>query len=257
MEVHHHSHTAAPDSHRGRKKWTHYFWEFLMLFLAVFCGFLAENEREHFIEHKREKQYAKTLSADLMSNVSILNDALKEINFVIARIDTFLLLVHTKAIDEIPSGTWYYYGRFGTRNPIFSLHEATLRQLLNSGGLRYFKNQNVVQSITEYEQAVSRLKQNIELELSLDNDIVKARNQLFDAYYLNEIMNPSVSYDTVISFKQKSFPLLTRREIDFIQYANFCQLRSHDQKYIENQMQDLLRINKELLALLKEEYRLK
>ena len=41
MEVHHHSHTA-------RKNWTHYFWEFLMLFLAVFCRFIAENQREHF-----------------------------------------------------------------------------------------------------------------------------------------------------------------------------------------------------------------
>ena len=44
MEVHAHTHTA-------RKKWTHYFWEFIMLFLAVFCGFLAENQREHIIEH--------------------------------------------------------------------------------------------------------------------------------------------------------------------------------------------------------------
>ena len=34
MEVHHHAHT-------DRKKWTHYLWEFLMLFLAVFCGFLG------------------------------------------------------------------------------------------------------------------------------------------------------------------------------------------------------------------------
>ena len=50
MEVHAHTHTA-------RKKWTHYFWEFLMLFFAVFCGFLAENQREHLIEHKREKVY--------------------------------------------------------------------------------------------------------------------------------------------------------------------------------------------------------
>ena len=53
MEIHHHAHGSDPDSstssgHRGRKKWTHYFWEFLMLFLAVFCGFLAENQREHF-----------------------------------------------------------------------------------------------------------------------------------------------------------------------------------------------------------------
>lgn len=32
MEVRHHSHTASdPDSHRGRKKWTHYFRGFLML----------------------------------------------------------------------------------------------------------------------------------------------------------------------------------------------------------------------------------
>lgn len=36
MEVHHHAH------HEGKKNWKSYFWEFLMLFLAVFCGFLAE-----------------------------------------------------------------------------------------------------------------------------------------------------------------------------------------------------------------------
>ena len=46
MEVHAHSHTA-------RKKWTHYFWEFLMLFLAVSLGFYAENTRE-VILHKKE-----------------------------------------------------------------------------------------------------------------------------------------------------------------------------------------------------------
>ena len=37
MEVHAHSHTAGPDSHQGKKKWSHYLWEFLMLLLAV-CG---------------------------------------------------------------------------------------------------------------------------------------------------------------------------------------------------------------------------
>jgi len=40
MEVH--AHTHIPTSRE--KKWTHYFWEFLMLFLAVFCGFLAETK---------------------------------------------------------------------------------------------------------------------------------------------------------------------------------------------------------------------
>ena len=58
MEVHHHSHTA-------RKKWTHYFWEFFMLFLAVTLGFFVENQREHFIEHKREKKLIADMVEDL------------------------------------------------------------------------------------------------------------------------------------------------------------------------------------------------
>ncbi len=42
MDTHaHHLHHAP-----GKRIW-HYFYEFLMLFLAVFCGFLAENFREH------------------------------------------------------------------------------------------------------------------------------------------------------------------------------------------------------------------
>ena len=40
MEVHHHAHDPAEPHHK--KNWKSYFWEFLMLFLAVFCGFLAE-----------------------------------------------------------------------------------------------------------------------------------------------------------------------------------------------------------------------
>jgi hypothetical protein len=38
------------------KKWTHYFWEFFMLFLAVSAGFLVENQREHYVEHQRAKK---------------------------------------------------------------------------------------------------------------------------------------------------------------------------------------------------------
>ena len=63
MEVHAHTHTP-------RKKWTHYFWEFIMLFLAVFCGFLAEYQLEHTIEHQREREYMKTMVEDLKSDTA-------------------------------------------------------------------------------------------------------------------------------------------------------------------------------------------
>ena len=45
MEVHSHTHTP-------RKKWTHYFWEFFMLFLAVTLGFFVEKPTGAF--YRRE-----------------------------------------------------------------------------------------------------------------------------------------------------------------------------------------------------------
>jgi hypothetical protein len=75
MEVHAHSHTP-------RKKWTHYFWEFLMLFLAVFAGFLAENQREHYVEHLREKQFINSLINDVKVDTARLNRLIENRNIV-------------------------------------------------------------------------------------------------------------------------------------------------------------------------------
>src|SRR6187431_739872 len=61
MEVHAHSHTE-------RKKWTHYLWEFLVLFLAVTLGFFVENQREHYIEHQREKDFVRSLFNDIKAD---------------------------------------------------------------------------------------------------------------------------------------------------------------------------------------------
>ena len=76
MEVHAHSHTP-------RKKWTHYFWEFLMLFLAVFCGFLSENQREHYVEAQREKEYAKSLLSDMKEDTTEISGGITQNNFMI------------------------------------------------------------------------------------------------------------------------------------------------------------------------------
>src|SRR6478672_488818 len=73
MEVHSHTHTE-------RKKFTHYLWEFLMLFLAVFCGFLAENIREHQVDKKKGKQYIASFSADLKKDTIQCNLSIKELS---------------------------------------------------------------------------------------------------------------------------------------------------------------------------------
>src|SRR4030095_9538891 len=101
MEVHQHTHTP-------RKKWTHYFWEFLMLFLAVFCGFLAEYKLEHTIEHNREIQYITTLIEDLKSDTAQLAQvvAYKRRRESIA--DSLIMYLSSPGHEKHGSDIYYY-----------------------------------------------------------------------------------------------------------------------------------------------------
>lgn len=94
MEVHAHSHTP-------RKKRTHYLWEFIMLFLAVFCGFLAENQREHMVEHVREKQYMQSMVEDLALDSAYFSRTIAFVDTsLIPLMDTSLEILYHKDISS-------------------------------------------------------------------------------------------------------------------------------------------------------------
>jgi len=154
MEVHHHAHTA-------RKKWTHFFWEFLMLFLAVFCGFLAENQREHFIEHKREKQYIKSFIEDLKSDTVNYNRQIRYRTTSQRRADSLIILLlspeRNKHVDSI-----YVCVERVLRGTLFLYNDRTIQQLKNSGSMRLIRNQGASDQIMNYDQTV-RSMQHFEL----------------------------------------------------------------------------------------------
>ena len=125
MEVHHHSHTS-------RKKWTHYFWEFLMLFFAVFCGFLAENQREHFIEHQREKKYMESLLEDLKQDtLDLIRDTTRWSN-KIRQIDTIRMELEKGAKERDLLLLYKKASAMRTYNS-FLYHDRTIGQLKNPG----------------------------------------------------------------------------------------------------------------------------
>src|SRR5215813_3701350 len=95
MEVHSHTHTE-------RKKWTHYIWEFLMLFLAVFAGFLAENKREHIIEKKRAHQFLQSMLLDVQTNMKNLDSLTQQDEAIIKSHDKMVnwLLADSSTIDR-------------------------------------------------------------------------------------------------------------------------------------------------------------
>jgi len=146
MEVHQHTHTP-------RKKWTHYLWEFLMLFLAVFCGFLAENLREHFIEQKREKQYVISFIEDLKSDISNYNRQIRYRTISQNRADSLVILLLSPERNKHVDSIYVCVERVGRGN-LFFYSDRTIQQLKNSGDMRLIGNQVASNLIMQYDQLV-------------------------------------------------------------------------------------------------------
>ena len=151
MEVHHHSHKSG-------KKWTHYFWEFLMLFLAVFCGFLAENQREHYIEHQREKQFVNSFINDLEADTARLEEIITNRTFREERLDSLAFLLNSDSAIFFTKDI-YFLAVTLPRITLFqfSPSDGTMLQLKNSGGLRLIRKRAATDSIMKYDAAIKSL----------------------------------------------------------------------------------------------------
>jgi len=183
MEVHHHAHTP-------RKKWTHYFWEFLMLFLAVFCGFLAEYTLEHRIEKDREKQFISSLVDDIKADITQLNSVIQKRDEKIQRLDSLMLLINLP--DFANHGSDIYFNAIHTARLAdikFTANDGTLLQLKNSGGLRLIRNRAVVDSIAHYDVSVRNLEELGEQEMLIAHDYRTVAKRIFNSLVFDTMLD--------------------------------------------------------------------
>ena len=173
MEVHAHSHTA-------RKKWTHYFWEFLMLFLAVLCGFFAEYQLEHKIERDRAHQFLQSMFVDVQTNIKNLDSLIAQDKIIIANHDELVnwLLEDSAAIDRAAFAR--KMGAVWVRN--FLVRKETYEQMKSSGSLRYIGNIEFLKKMMDYERITN---------------FAQYRNQEFEKKYYTELFIPALykAYD--------------------------------------------------------------
>ncbi|HJS53026.1 MAG TPA: hypothetical protein VJ765_00740 [Chitinophagaceae bacterium] len=186
MEVHAHSHTE-------RKKWTHYFWEFLMLFLAVFCGFLAEYQLEHLIEHQREQKYVQSLIQDLKTdaaNLRVYADLRVEKRIMM---DSLVLLLSTDKQNEFGNET-YFFARHVFHGPPFVSTDGTMQQLKNAGNLRLIKNENIINNILAYDASVKELKEWDESDTRIRTTFREIGGSVFNADLLYKAMDSTFKF---------------------------------------------------------------
>ena len=174
MEVHHHSHTP-------RKKWTHYFWEFLMLFLAVFCGFLAEYKLEQTIERHREKEYMQLMVEDLKKDTANIITMVAGNRILISGLDSLLsMLSHPQADKNYQRKLFTYSLMYTYWYMPIQFSELTLSQLKYNGGFRLIKKSKVASGILQYDQGLDACKYNYDLLLHYYHTFEITNKELFN-----------------------------------------------------------------------------
>ncbi|MBY0477200.1 MAG: hypothetical protein K2Q24_06115 [Chitinophagaceae bacterium] len=183
MEVHHHSHEG-----HGKKNWKSYFWEFLMLFLAVFCGFLAEYQLEHVIENSREKQFIRSYIEDLKTDTASIN---RNLVYQISRkeqLDSMMHFLETQTIKGSESDI-YYLARVLLRTRRFQSSDRTITQLRNSGGLRLIRSEQAADSIISYQKLVETVLGNIADERDERRDADPFISGIFNPYVFDQMLD--------------------------------------------------------------------
>lgn len=168
----------------------HYFFEFLMMFLAVFAGFLADNWREQLQEHKREKEFIQSIVEDLKSDSLQSGKILGQLKKTSTSIDSVLTQLSSPEVLENSNNVY----RLWTKNldiKAFVSNDRTIQQLKNSGELRLIRNKAVSDAIMKYDQTVKNYYQQSNFMYSALRD-QQIYSQFFDFISLNKNNNNPV-----------------------------------------------------------------
>lgn len=180
------SHTYELHGASGKKIW-HYLFEFLMLFLAVFCGFIAENWRVQLSERQREMEFIRSIVEDIKSDSLQSNLVLIRLKRINAGIDSVLILLSSPEIVENSNEAY----RLWTKNlslEVFVSNDRTIQQLKNSGELRLIRNKAVSDRIMKYDQTLKKYYVQSNLMYSALPNMTNY-NQLFDFINLDKNQN--------------------------------------------------------------------
>jgi len=246
MEVHAHSHTA-------RKKWTHYIWEFLMLFLAVFCGFMAENIREHKIEKEREKKFIRNLAEDLTQDTISFTQSVKNFSLLVEKDDSLIQLLNSPDVKNYGSSL-YYMGRLTSRSYSMAIHDATIQQLKNSGGFRLIQNDEVAKKIMEYYNRLVFINYLQQVELLESEDYRKMAIDVFHPVIFNSLISPD---DNSILRPSGNPALLTYDVQALRRLSGMVGYHKSSKLAISTSQSDMKKAATQLIALIQKEYYLK
>ena len=222
-----------------------------MLFLAVFCGFLAEYQLEHVIENQREKKYIMSFIEDLKADTMRINQVLQASIEQQKGFDS--LMGGLKEPDFVNNPVKFEKYVFNIFTLLaFYQTDRTLQQLKNAGGLRLIRKQAASDSIMSYDNMVKEVGEQGEDLHDANRGAASLVLQIFD---FNSSNSPWINRSLVR--KPEKLKLLTTDPVKLGEFFNsvlgfkitsliYCSMLEELKGYAERQ-----------IIFLKKEYSLK
>ena len=246
MEVHHH-----PDLHHRRKKFKEYLLEFVMIFLAVSLGFIAENVREGIGDREKERHYVESLVNNLKDDTASFASTIAENVQKADSLKELELLSRKSLKDTAVRKALYHYVSWASHFSLFKSNDATMMQLKNSDGFRYIRRDHVADSIANYDNEVKIIYSSEDLYIKASQEAVGALDEVIDftvsrdSTYMKSggRWNPGVMPPLLSTDPQKIHVMYNKIDLDW----------GFTQNYIQN-MRERLPTAIRLIAFLKEKY---
>ena len=149
-----------------------------------------ENQREYYLEHHRELQYAKSLIDDLKVDTMVIQRTLNEKITVSKMMDSLINILDSGDIVR-SNELIYYYERYMTFDDPFTSQDVTYQQLRSSGNFRYMSNAELYKQISDYYNLYDRYLLLVESKSESLKDHNEMEARLFNAKDLSGLLNSS------------------------------------------------------------------
>jgi len=241
MEVHHHPELP----HGEKKRFKEYVLEFLMIFLAVTMGFIAENIREHISDNSKENEYIAGMIKDLSIDTANLTFTINRNHKQLLGIDTLTGISKDKLSDlKVQDSLYQYTTTYLFNENEFKNDDVTLSQLRNSGGYRLIRHEGVADSLESYEKSIQFINEQQNYYATSVNKTIELSGSIFD---LNNYRN--------FHHSPSSTPMLISNNKDLINdFYNKCFLISVSLKGYNMMLEHQLKYSAKLISFLKQEY---
>jgi hypothetical protein len=244
------------DHFSPKKKWYVYFIDFIMLFVAVTLGFLAENVRDQQTEKNREISYLKNVHEDLLVDINKFELVISSNNLRLLMLDSLHMEIN-KASPDVPS--LYYYIRNLALRTTFESSHLGLDQIKASGGFRLIQNAKIIAGIQDYERTLNSA---MKLEEARERTLEQAKFKMavvFDAGTLYQMIKNQNIYKGEkfgARFNRPAYaaPFVVGDRESFNELINYVNIGLNTNLYLNNQFNELKSIAKALDAAIMEEY---